>query len=510
MCERGKARGTREVLGGGGGSLQQAAGDGEAWRPRMAEGPVRPKMSGNAGGGKGPWFRIDARSSEGGRLGNLSTPKSVQKLQAALHAKAKAEPEYRFYALYDKLYRADVLAHAYARCRANRGAPGVDGQTFEDIERYGRDRWLGELALALREERYQPAAIKRVFIPKANGKQRPLGLPTLRDRVSMMATVLVLEPIFEADLVPEQYAYRAGHSAHDALSAVKIGLCDGYPEVVDADLAGYFDAIPHQELMMCVARRVVDRKVLGLIKRWLDCAVEEVDRKGGRTRTTVSRDTGRGIPQGAPISPLLSNVYMRRFILGWKRGRGSGPLDVRIVNYADDLVLLCRPGTAEEALAQMRALMGRLKLTINEDKTRTCDARREHFDFLGYTFGRYYSHRTGGVYLGLRPSKRSIRRLVERVRHLTDPRFGWQETTDVVRILNRTLTGWANYFSIGTTSSAYRAVEAYYVARFRRWLLKKHKSRRDGRLAYPYEYLFGTLGLVQLSGRKSELPWAKA
>ncbi|MCK0507487.1 group II intron reverse transcriptase/maturase [Aromatoleum anaerobium] len=443
-------------------------------------------------------------------MGNLSTPISVQKLQAALHAKAKAEPEFRFYALYDKLYRLDVLTHAYDRCRANKGAPGLDGQTFGDIERYGRERWLGELALALRDETYQPEAIKRVFIPKANGKLRPLGLSNLRDRVCMMAAVLVLDPIFEEDLAPEQYAYRAGCSAHDALSAVKTGLCNGFPEVVDADLSAYFDTIPHHELMLCVARRVVDRKVLGLVKSWLECAVVEIDRQGRMTRTTNSRDGGQGIPQGAPISPLLANLYMRRFILGWQRWSASRTLDARIVNYADDLVILCRRGTADKALAAMRVLMGRLKLTVNEEKTRTCHAGRAYFDFLGYTFGRYYSHRTGGAYLGLRPSKKSIRRLIEKLRHLTDPRFGWQETTELVQNLNRTLTGWANYFSIGTTSSAYRAVEAYYVTRFRRWLLKKHKSRRNGMLAYPYEYLFETLGLVRLSGRTSNLPWAKA
>lgn len=476
----------------------------------MAEGPVVPRKPGNAGGGKGPWFRINAGSGEGRRLGNLSTPISVQKLQAALHAKAKAEPEFRFYALYDKLYRSDVLAHAYDRCRANKGAPGVDGQTYDDIERYGRSRWLGELALALREEKYQAKAIRRVFIPKANGKLRPLGLSTLRDRVCMMAAVLVLEPIFEADLRPEQYAYRAGCSAHDALTAVKTGLCHGFPEVVDADLSAYFDTIPHGELMRGLARRVVDGKVLGLVKSWLECAVEERDRRGRISRTTVSRDMGRGIPQGSPVSPLLANVYMRRFILGWQRWPVSRKLHARIVNYADDLVILCRKGTAGQALAAMRALMVRLKLTINEEKTRTCDARQAYFDFLGYTFGRYYSHRTGGDYLGLRPSKKSIRRLVERLGQLTDPRFGWQETTALVDSLNRTVTGWANYFSIGTVSTAYRAVEAYYTMRFRRWLLKKHKSRRNGMLTYSHEHLFETLGLVRLSGRKSHLPWAKA
>mgnify|MGYP002619563793 CR=1 FL=1 len=194
---------------------------------------------------------------------------------------------------------------------------------------------------------------------------------------------------------------------------------------MDADLSAYFNTIPHLELMQCVARRVVDSKVLGLVKSWLECAVEAIDLNGRRVPTTVCRDTGQGIPQGAPISPLLANRYMRRFILGWQRWSVSRQLDARIVHYADDLVILCRKGTADKSLTAMRALMTRLKLTVNEEKTRTCHAGRAHFDFLGYTFGRYYSHRIGGAYLGQRPSKKSIRRLVERVRHPTDPRFNW-------------------------------------------------------------------------------------
>ena len=476
----------------------------------MAEGPVVLRRPGNAGGGKGPWVRIDAGSGEGGRLGNLSTPEGVQKLRTALHAKAKAEPEFRFYALYDKVSRADVLAHAYERCRANKGAPGVDGVTFAAIERYGRERWLGELALALRKGEYQPQAIRRVYIPKPNGKRRPLGLSSLRDRVCMMAVALVVEPIFEADLPPEQYAYRPGRSAHEALSAVRAGLCEGFPEVVDADLSAYFDRIPHREVMLCVARRVVDRRVLRLVRSWLECAVEETDRRGRVKRTTDSRDHGRGVPQGAPISPLLANLYMRRFILGWQRHPVGRRLGVRIVTYADDVVILCRRGSGAEALALMRRLMTRLGLTVNEEKTRLCHAEGEHFDFLGYTFGRYYSHRTGGAYFGLRPSKASIKRVVGRVRQHTDRRFVWQDTTEVVTALNRTLEGWANYFRIGTVSSAYRAVEAYYTMRMRQWLLTKHKLRRNGKLVYPYEHLFGPLGLTSLSGRKSYLPWAKA
>src|SRR3954463_9923460 len=231
------------------------------------------------------------------RLGNLSTPTSVQKLQTALHAKAKAEPGYRFYALYDKISREDVLARAYAQCRSNKGAPGVDGQDFAAIEAYGETRWLGELALALRQETYRPDPIRRVYIPKANGKLRPLGISTLRDRVCMTAAMLVLEAIFEADLPPEQYAYRPGCNAQQAAIEVQELLHRGHSEVVDADLADYFGSIPHHELLQSVARRVVDRRVLHLIKMWLECPVQETDERGRKKRTTEANDKRRGIPQ---------------------------------------------------------------------------------------------------------------------------------------------------------------------------------------------------------------------
>jgi len=267
---------------------------------------------------------------------SLSTPSTVQKLQTALHAKAKESPAYRFYVLYDKVYRTDVLTHAYGCCRANRGAAGVDGQRFEDIQMYGVERWLGELAEELRSRTYRPQAVRRVWIPKPDGKQRPLGIPTVRDRVVQMAAVLVLEPIFEADLQPEQYAYRPGRSALDAVQTVHALVSTGHGEVVDADLSVYFDSIPHAELMKSVARRVSDRHLLHLIKMWLEAPVEETDERGHKQRSTRNKDTGRGTPQGAPISPLLSNLYMRRFILGWKVLGHEKRLDAHIVNYADD------------------------------------------------------------------------------------------------------------------------------------------------------------------------------
>ena len=307
----------------------------------------------------------------------LVPPPKVEKLQAALHTKAKGSPSYRFYALYDKLYRKDVLQHAFYCCLANQGVAGVDGVTFEWIEGYGEEKWLDELAEELRQQTYRPQPVRRVNIPKEGqpGKTRPLGIPCIRDRVVQMAAVLVLGPIFEADLEPEQYAYRPERSAKDAVRHVEALIRAGFTEVVDADLSGYFDSIPHTELMKSVSRRISDGRVLRLIKMWLEAPVETRDRRGRKERTTRNKDEGKGTPQGSPISPLLSNIYMRRFIRGWKTGGHDQRFESHIVNYADDFVICCRAG-ADEAMATMRSMMSKLKLTVNETKTRTLRAPR--------------------------------------------------------------------------------------------------------------------------------------
>jgi len=438
---------------------------------------------------------------------SLPTLPKVQKLRDTLHAKAKGSPDFRFYALYDKVYRDDVLWVAHRRCLINGGAAGVDGQTFEDIETYGVMKWLGELAEELRTRTYRPSPVRRVYIPKPDGKQRPLGIPTIKDRVVQMAAVLVLEPIFESDLQPEQHAYRPGRSALDAVKQVHSLLNTGHTEVIDADLSGYFDSIPHHELLKSVSRRISDRHMLSLIKMWLEAPVEEVDDRGRRHRTTRNKDEHRGCPQGAPISPLLSNLYMRRFILGWKTLGHQQRLGAKIVNYADDFVICCR-GTAEEAMRVMRDMMNRLKLTVNETKTKICQVPDESFDFLGYTIGRCYSPKTGRAYIGTRPSKKKVNRLCREISELTQSRWRFKDEERQVAIINRKLNGWSNYFRLGPVSNAYRAVDNHVKRRLRRWLCKKHKVRGAGTSRFPDDYLYQTIGLVRLSATTRNFPWA--
>src|SRR5215469_9258181 len=440
---------------------------------------------------------------------NLATPSSVQKLQTALHDKAKGSPNFRFYALYDKVYRKDVLAFAYACCKANGGAAGVDGQRFEDIEEYGVERWLDELAEELRSRTYRPLPVRRVYIPKPDGKQRPLGVPAIRDRTAETAAVLVLEPIFEADLQPEQYAYRRDRSALDAVRHVHKLINTGHGEIVDADLSGYFDSIPHSELMKSVARRVVDGAMLHLIKMWLEAPVEETDEHGRKHRSTSNRDEGRGTPQGAPISPLLSNLYMRRFVLGWKTLGHEKRLRAYIVNYADDLVICCR-GSAKEALDKMRGIMGKLKLTVNETKTRVCKLPEEKFEFLGYSFGRCYSPKTGRAFLGTVPAKKRVTRICEAISSETGRNKTLLDQETVVGKLNRMMEGWANYFCLGPVSKAYRAVEQHAIGRLRQWLCAKHKVQGSGTGKFTDDYLHNELGVVRLTTRTCGFPWANS
>jgi RNA-directed DNA polymerase len=423
---------------------------------------------------------------------SLATPEAIQELQRKLYLKAKQEPTYRFYALYDKVYRQDILVHAYRLAKANGGAPGVDGVRFEDIESYGERRFLAELRQELQERRYRPEPVLRVMIPKPNGGERPLGIPTIKDRVVQTAVKLVLEPIFEADFTDNAYGYRPRRSAQQAVRAVHQGLKAGLVNVVDADLSKYFDTIPHAELMRSVSRRVSDGSILRLIKMWLKAPVEARDDNGTGTR----RCTGnRGTPQGGVLSPLLANIYMRRFLKAWEQRGHEKRFGSRIVNYADDFVILCRRDAAG-ALTEARYLFQRLGLTLNETKTRICRAPREAFDFLGYRFGTQYSFGSGRRYVAAYPSSKSVSRIKDTLRRMIGTHMSWQSEGELVGNVNRVVRGWMNYFSYGTLWKTYTKLERFLQQRLRDWLVHKHRVGSRGECRYPAPYLYETLGLV--------------
>lgn len=425
---------------------------------------------------------------------SLPTPRTtVRKLQEKLHAKAKAHPGFRFYSLWDKVYREDVLHHAWQRCRRNGGAAGVDGLSFADIESGGVAAWLDDLRQELRTGTYRPRPLRRQWIPKANGKMRPLGIPTIRDRVVQMAVVLVIEPIFEADLLPQQYGFRRDHDAKMAVRRVFFHMRErGCREIVDGDLSDYFNTIPHDPLMKSVARRISDGRVLGVIRSWLKAPVAE----RGRTTGWKLTPTRRGTPQGGVVSPLLANLYMRRFLLAWYGWGLAERLGAHVVNYADDFVICCRPKHGQEAMDWMRKIMARLGLTVNEDKTRLVRLPNETFDFLGYTFGRFYT-RTGKAFLGTRPSKKALQRVRKKIHDETSSRFFQKTVEDRVADLNAIVRGWCGYFNQGPVFREYRTLKSYTERRLRRWLMKKHKRRGTGYRQYPDEYLYERLGLFK-------------
>jgi RNA-directed DNA polymerase len=427
---------------------------------------------------------------------SLATPAKLRTLQRALYATAKRDPARRFHVLYDKVWREDILAHAFALSRENGGAPGVDGVTFAQIETYGVARWLGELREEVRTGRYTPQPVRRVMIPKSGGVgQRPLGIPTIRDRVVQTAAKLVIEPIFEADFDEAAYGYRPRRSAHEAIRIVHKALDDGRTEVVDADLRQYFDTIPHTALLTCLARRISDGRMLHLLKMWLKAPVAEADERGAQRIRGGKRAT-RGTPQGGVVSPLLANIYMHRYIRAFRRYGLDRKYGAQLVTYADDLVVLCRHG-AHEVLAKTRRWMASIGLALNEDKTGVRHARCESFDFLGYTFGPMYSPRTGGRYNGARPSKKAIAAIKAAIRRRL--RNGNQAPwADVVSRLNRTVRGWAAYFCYGSLAKARHAVQLHLYHTVRRFLRRRHKLAGPGYRQFPITAVFGELGVLSL------------
>jgi len=413
----------------------------------------------------------------------LTTPEKIRTLQRKLYLKAKQEPACRFHALYDKVYRADILSHAYNLVRANKGSAGIDGVTFEAIEDgEGVSAFTAELMEALENKTYLPDPVKRVMIPKKDGSKRPLGIPTIRDRVAQMAVKLVIEPIFEADFCETSYGFRPKKSAHDAVDDVAYSLNKGYTEVIDADLSKYFDTIPHANLMAVVAERICDGAILHLIQMWLKAPIMEMDKDGKKRNIGGGNGNRQGTPQGGVISPLLANLYLHILDRIWERRGLQRQLGARIVRYADDIVVLCRR-QPEMVMTTLRRILERLGLTLNEAKTRTVNAFTGRFDFLGFTICIGKGRKTGKYYPHVQPSKKSLTSIKDRVTHLTKRErtivpFDW-----IVNEVNATVRGWVGYFHYRNCSETLSHVRHHVEQRVITHLRKRHKVR-DRKMGY--------------------------
>jgi RNA-directed DNA polymerase len=432
----------------------------------------------------------------------LTTPETIRTLQRKLYAKAKQEPAYRFYALYDKISREDILNHAWRLVRANRGNPGVDGMSFEAIENgVGVETFLRELARELKDKTYRAQPVRRVMILKTDGSgsQRPLGIPTIRDRVAQMAVKLIIEPIFEADFCAHSYGFRPKRSAHDAVDDIANTLWAGYTRVIDADLSKYFDSIPHAKLMVVVAERIVDGGILHLIKQWLKAPVIEEDDNGVKRTVGGGKANRRGTPQGGVISPLLSNCYLHILDRIWQRRRLKGKLQAHLVRYADDFVVLCRGGV-EEALKVVRRVLERLGLSLNETKTRIVDAAAASFDFLGFSIRMSRGMRTGKPYPNVRPSEKSLMRIKTKLTQLTGRELTPIAMDKIVGHVNRSLKGWANYFHYRNSNQVMEKVKTHAEQRLRTHLMRRHKvkDRGIGAGRFPSVDLYWRYGLYKV------------
>ena len=431
---------------------------------------------------------------------SLTTPDTIRTLQRKLYAKAKQETAYRFYALYDKVSRADILSHAWRLVRSNAGSPGIDGVTFAAIEDgEGVDGFLRELAQELKEKTYRAQPVKRVMIPKADGSLRPLGIPTIRDRVAQMAVKLIIEPIFEADFCTHSYGFRPKRSAHDAVDDIADALWAGHTQVIDADLSKYFDSIPHAKLLAVVAERVVDGGILALVKQWLKAPVIGEGADGTRKTVGGGKANGRGTPQGGVISPLLANVYLHLLDRIWQRHRLREELGAHIVRYADDFVVLCKRGV-EEPLKVVRHVLERLELSLNEAKTHVVDATEASFDFLGFTIRMSRGAKTGRPYPNVRPSDKALKKIKARLTELTQRELTCIPLDAVVANVNRSLMGWVNYFHYRNSSQGLEKVKTHTEQRLRTHLMKRHKvkDRGIGEGRFPSVELYRRYGLYKV------------
>ena len=422
----------------------------------------------------------------------LTTPEHIQELQTKLCQKAKQDREFRFYALYDKVYRKDIIEHAYHLVKANKGAPGIDGITFEALEQ-GAERYLDAITEELKNKTYKPLPVRRVYIPKSDGSMRPLGIPTIKDRVVQMAVKLVIEPIFEADFHDCSYGFRPGRDAHQAMDEISLQLRCKNTQVIDADIRKYFDTIPHDKLLTAVAKRIVDKNILRLIKMWLKAPI--VEEEAGK-RTFKGND--KGAPQGGVISPLLANIYLTTLDAAMKMAR--------LVRYADDLVVLCRYNV-HPIFDRMAAVLAGLGLALNPDKTRILNAAEEGFTFLGFTTRIRKNPRTGKTFPVIVPSKEALGRIKKEIKDATCRKNLALPKEVIIARLNQELRGWANYFYYGNCSKTFAHLRNYTEERVRVYLSRKHRFKGRGYTKYPNASLYGNLGLYKIP---TTAPWAQA
>ncbi|MDT8317356.1 MAG: group II intron reverse transcriptase/maturase [bacterium] len=439
----------------------------------------------------------------------LKTPERIRMLQRKLYHKAKQEPAFRFYALYDKVYRADILSHAYNLVRSNRGCAGIDGISFEDIEAdEGLSAYLAELEEALKSKTYKPSPVKRVMIPKDDGSERLLGIPTIRDRVAQMAVKLVIEPIFEADFCESSYGFRPKKSAHDAIDDISYALNRGYTKVIDADLSKYFDTIPHDKLLKVVAERILDGEILRLVKMWLKATVVEEGRDGKNRNVGGGKGNRKGTPQGGVISPLLSNIYLHLLDRTWVRRHLEKRLGARLVRYADDFVVLCREGT-QRPLEVVTLILKRLELALNEDKTGVVDTYHASFDFLGFEVRMRQSCRTGNIYPHVQPSKKSLKKAKDRITELTHRRMTPLPIDILMDQVNASLRGWTGYFHHLHCGKSFAQLKEHVHQRLCTHLRRRHKirDRQTGFIRFPRGVLYEKYGLYKVP---TTAGWKKA